>query len=140
MKVLVATKCTQGDRANDFYRTLHGELLCFGMGELPNDPVQVCRHEILDGDCGCKRSMIGVETRKATTTFRVAEIEALERNVLRDIIHVSLVDAQLVSLFPSVEALDSHLTLHLNELTRVVENWRVGTILERRGDRFLPRR
>jgi len=66
MKVLVATEETQGHRKTDFCWTEEGELVFFG---------SECTRETIDGECGCRRSLCGLRTRKATTTFRVVERE-----------------------------------------------------------------
>ena len=57
MKILVGTTETQGRRKNDFCYTKEGEVLCFHLE---------CDGETVDGSCGCKRSMSGVDTNKAT--------------------------------------------------------------------------
>lgn len=65
MKVFVSTKKLQGLRKNDFSHTLEGELVKYGFE---------CDGETVDGHCGCKRSMVGFESLKATTTFKVVEM------------------------------------------------------------------
>jgi hypothetical protein len=65
MKVFIATKRGQGIRNNDFSHTLDGELVKYGFE---------CDNETVDGHCGCKRSMCGFESQKATTTFMVVDI------------------------------------------------------------------
>jgi len=52
VRVLVASKETQGQRANDYCCVPHGELVMFGSGcdRDQGDP---------DGPCGCLRGMIG---------------------------------------------------------------------------------
>ena len=59
-KVLTATAATQGMRKNDFSHTEEGELVTYGLE---------CDCEQVDGVCGCKRSLVGRSTHKATTTF-----------------------------------------------------------------------
>ena len=67
LKVLEATKETQGQRASDFTGVPEGELVRFHFQcDSDTEP---------DGGCGCARSMTGMQTLKATTTFKVAEIE-----------------------------------------------------------------
>jgi len=68
MKVLVATKRGQGIRKNDFCWTDSGEFVTF--------PFE-CDGESVDGGCGCRRSMSGLYTHKATTTFEVIDVLSL---------------------------------------------------------------
>jgi len=63
MKLLVATTQTQGQRQNDFCWATPGEILHFG---------SECDREGIDGACGCKRSLSGLDSLKATTTMIVA--------------------------------------------------------------------
>ena len=74
MKVLVGTKDTQGKRKNDFSFTDEGELVTFGTE---------CDREAVDGHCGCKRSLVGMKTRKGTTTFKVVEKKISKVNYLQ---------------------------------------------------------
>ena len=70
MKVFVSTKDTQGQRSSDFSWTTDGELVIFGL---------ICdsdrRSRSADGGCGCGRSLVGMTSQKATTTFKVAETD-----------------------------------------------------------------
>lgn len=70
MKVFVSTKETQGQRKSDFCWTTDGELVIFGM---------VCdkdkRAQTADGGCGCGRSLVGMTSQKATTTFKVVDMD-----------------------------------------------------------------
>ena len=70
MKILVATKETQGKRKNDFCFCNAGDIVMFGME---------CDGEGIDSSCGCKRSMVGVSNRKATTTMKVADVAVSKR-------------------------------------------------------------
>ena len=49
MKVLVATRNTQGQRGNDFCFVPEGEIVAF--------PAAECTGEKIDGSCGCRRSV-----------------------------------------------------------------------------------
>ena len=62
LPVLVATKETQGQRKNDFSWCNEDEPVRFAFE---------CDGENVDGRCGCRRSMSGLSTKKATTTMRV---------------------------------------------------------------------
>lgn len=64
MKILVATKRTQGQRDNDFCFCEEGEPVRRGT---------LCSTGFADDDCGCRRSLVGVRSSKATTTAVVEE-------------------------------------------------------------------
>ena len=57
MKMLVATKETQGKRRNDFCWATEGELVRFAFQ---------CDGEAVDGRCGCRRSFCGLDSHKAS--------------------------------------------------------------------------
>lgn len=65
MKILVATKEMQGKRKNDFSFCEENEPVMFGLE---------CDGESVDGGCGCRRSLVGIDSRKATTTFKVVDL------------------------------------------------------------------
>ena len=70
MKVLVATNETQGARENDFCWTVEGELVFI-------PPIE-CGRGYVDDNCGCRRSMAGMVSWRATTTVKVVEREDLD--------------------------------------------------------------
>lgn len=75
MKYLVATRETQGERANDFFFCLEGEPVHFGV---------ICDGDSgADSSCGCSRSMIGLSSRKATTTVRVTDVDEMSELAYR---------------------------------------------------------
>ena len=67
MKVLVATDRTQGDPANDYNFCIEGELVRIN---------EVCARDRgdPDGGCGCGRGFGGLNSHRATTTARIAEV------------------------------------------------------------------
>jgi hypothetical protein len=67
MKVFVATASTQGERANDYHYCIEGELVRLD---------EVCARDggDPDGSCGCGRGFAGLNSHRATTTVRVAEV------------------------------------------------------------------
>lgn len=65
MKLLVSTTKTQGHRANDFCWLPEGEIVYEGFK---------CGSGYADDECGCRRSLAGVTTHKASTTFIVADL------------------------------------------------------------------
>jgi hypothetical protein len=128
VKILVATEETQGRRKNDFSWTKEGELVTFG---------SECTDETIDGDCGCRRSMSGVETGKATTTVRVVERESASLWTLANLLTALLVANGYYSSWskarkPAIE--------DARDLAEIAGRFPEGTILERRGNRFAERR
>ena len=68
IKVLVSTKQTQGQRKSDFSWVPEDELLTYSV----SGP---CGGEEADDQCGCARSLVGIECHKSTTTAKVVERE-----------------------------------------------------------------
>ena len=66
MKIFTATAQTQGTRSDDFFFCQEGEIVHFGVFR--------CSTEKLQRRCGCYRSMVGLVTSKATTTFKVEDM------------------------------------------------------------------
>lgn len=129
MKVLVATKQTQGMRPNDFCFCKEGEIVMFPSMECDNEPV--------DGACGCRRSMVGVETLASTTTMKVADVP-IDVHGLADAIYDALEAGGFAAAgfedmaWQAAEA-------DAQELARIAANFSIGTVVERRGDVFQAR-
>src|ERR1700674_5071922 len=68
VKVLVSTKQTQGQRKNDFNFVPEDELVAPSV-------IGSCGDAKADDSCGCARSLIGIDSFKATTTAEVVERE-----------------------------------------------------------------
>ena len=127
LKVLVATRRSQGSRADDFFFTNEGELVRFGL---------ICSRDIGKGGlggCGCGRSMVGFETLKATTTFEVIHSSITKGEYLSKDISSPLefldryVESHFKSGFPPMEA---QLVIEdVNELLRIARLYPVGTLL-----------
>lgn len=119
MKVLVATAQTQGARANDYHWATEGELVRVG---------EVCRRDRADpdGGCGCGRGFAGLNSHRATTTARVAEVP-LTRPEYVEAIRSSL-QAQ------GWDPCACCSTDEADDLAEYVAGWPVGTIVERRLD------
>lgn len=66
IQVLVATHETQGQKPGDFCYVPEGEMVIV---------TEICSSGEHGSSCGCERSVSGVKCLKATTTFRVEEIE-----------------------------------------------------------------
>jgi len=64
VKVLVSTKKTQGQRANDFSFVEEDEIVM---------PSWTCSKGSVDDQCGCRRSISGIVIHKPTTTMKVVE-------------------------------------------------------------------
>ncbi|MCV7280032.1 hypothetical protein H7J88_10265 [Mycolicibacterium flavescens] len=68
MKILVATKLTQGARSSDYNYCVPGELVWV------QEPCDRGRRNP-DGGCGCGRGFAGVASHRATTTAEVVEVD-----------------------------------------------------------------
>jgi hypothetical protein len=120
MNVLVATKETQGARKNDFNWCNEGELVRFAFE---------CDGETVDGHCGCKRSMAGIDSQKATTTMKVVDMN-ITRQKLIELIRKSQERAGWGIEVQEMAEED------VNELTRIANFFKAGDVLERRGNKF----
>lgn len=119
--VLVATAKTQGARENDFSWTLEGELVMF--------PFE-CDGETVDGPCGCRRSLLGLDSKKSTTTFMVADLPYLTREMF-----VSKVADNLMTSWGFKERhAVSAANVDVDTLLGLAGLFSVGTVLERRGN------
>lgn len=127
MKVLVATADTQGRRENDFCWADEGEIVTFG---------SECDDETIDGTCGCRRALCGVETRRATTTFRVEERDDLSQEDLVAVLAASLVAGRW---FATMEQAGPTAVANAFRLARLASLFPEDTVLERRGDQFAAR-
>jgi hypothetical protein len=131
MKILVATKDSQGQRASDFSFTNAGELVCrsiiCGGGDEDN----------LDGGCGCQRSMVGLVTRKGTTTVKVVSRKMTRADLVNSLVasyarayRLGLIDADMVQA-QEQEA---------DELIRIANRFKIGDVLEIRGRKIQARK
>jgi hypothetical protein len=124
IKILVATKETQGKRKNDFSWCNEGELVTFAME---------CDGETIDGSCGCRRAMAGMVTHTATTTFKVIEAEITKE---------ALLESEMVSIIEGwgdSEGIKALARENAKELLSTADLFEVGTILEKRGNRIIAR-
>ena len=117
MKVLVATAQTQGVRPNDFDHCVEGELVWIST-------VCATDQEDPDGGCGCGRSFAGMNSHRATTTARVADVPL-------DFAHYA--EALRSSLraqgWPTREAIPM-----AGALADIADQFPIGAVLERRLD------
>jgi hypothetical protein len=126
MKVLVATKESQGKRKNDFCWVPEGEIVHFAF-ECDSD-----RNP--DGPCGCRRSMVGIDCTKSTTTMKVKTVGAT-----KDFVTTKLKLHYIVNWKMDPERAEKVAKTELKDLQEVVKGIPEGTILEKRGDSFLRR-
>lgn len=125
MKVLVATKQTQGLRASDFCCALEGEMVMF--------PPLECDCGSIDASCGCRRSMAGLVSHRATTTVVVAEREELYPETYFKLIS----EGHLYQGYVTRELMnDREVNAWLHdvtfELVQIAGTFAPGTVLERR--------
>lgn len=126
MKLLVATTQTQGQRKNDFCFVPEDEIVHFATE---------CDREEIDGPCGCKRSMSGLKTKKATTTMKCAEVEITDGE-LRGLLFDHYAQAWN---YPPIEAAKMAEVAACN-LTNLGKIFYVGDVVEKRGEVFSIRR
>ncbi len=122
MKLLVATKTGQGRRKNDFCHADEDEIVRFGVE---------CDGETVDGSCGCRRSMCGVNSLKATTTMKCVEMEMTEGQ-LKEVLFQSLVKGGWVK--EKTSAVQKMIDGDADQLIRLGKMFRVGDIVEKRGN------
>jgi hypothetical protein len=127
MNVLTATNQTQGLRDNDFCWTVEGELVFF-------PPIE-CGRGSIDDECGCRRSMAGTVSHRATTTIKVAQRADLDPDTYFLLISDAFRDQGYVTreLMRKRDVSDWVHDLSA-ELLYLAGSAGAGTILERRGD------
>ncbi|MGN6408755.1 MAG: DUF7715 family protein [Curtobacterium sp.] len=126
MRVMVATRESQGRRADDFDWCLDGELVWVA------EPCDRDRRGDLNS-CGCGRAFAGMASHRSTTTAVIREIPGLDRSGLTATLRMSLQDQG----WPGAWAEEL-----VEDLVRWGEAWPEGTVLERNldfvGVRFDP--
>jgi hypothetical protein len=104
-------------------------------------PPLECGRESIDDDCGCRRSMAGVASHRATTTIKVVDREELDPDIYFTLISKGLSDQGYVTKElmrnPNVNEWLDDIT---NELLAMAGAFAVETVLERRGDFVSVRR
>jgi hypothetical protein len=132
MKVLTATRQTQGWRKNDYSWTVDGELVLLVPGE--------CSGGSVDDGCGCRRGMSGMVSHRATTTMKVVDRNDLDP----DSYPILIVDAlQSQGYLKDVSLADPEVSEWVQELNvalmNLADSFPVGTVVERRGDVLVAR-
>jgi len=126
MKLLVSTKKTQGKRKNDFCWVDDGEIVTFAFE---------CDREEIDGTCGCRRALTGVKSRKATTTFEVAELKITKADLI-EVLAASYMEAGFAKDIPAAKKAVKE---DADELISLANSFPVGTVLEKRGNELQVR-
>ena len=129
MKLLVATSKGQGKRKNDFNFCNEGEIVTF---------VFECDGESIDGRCGCRRSLSGVDTRKSTTTMKVIKSSMTKEDVA-EAIYNSLEKGGWINMMCKEWGIKTA-SKDTEELLKVASSFKVGDIIEKRGDKFQVRK
>jgi len=129
MKILVATRDTQGYREDDFSFVPDGEIVM---------PHYICDRDqhAAPGDpgCGCARSLTGITCLKSTTTFKVAEVN-MEMVGLYNVFFNALTVGGYVNARSKNEML-RRATLWADEIFRVAQRFPVGAVLELRNGHY----
>jgi hypothetical protein len=122
MHVLVATSRTQGERGNDFFWCVEGELVYLGV---------VCSTDRRDpdGGCGCGRAFAGLNSHRATTTAEVRDLP-LSRDDVVEALRSSLEQQGYDAQGAPAEA---------DWLLGIAAAWPAGTVVERRMDQLRAR-
>jgi hypothetical protein len=120
MKVLVATRRTQGDYPDDLFEAIEGELVVAG---------PEC-DKPLEQRCPCSRTFPGAASGGLTSTYRVASLR-MARGTYIDLV----IDSVRKYGFDACTGIDIALFLE-----QAAAAFPVGSVLSRRGDTLLVRR
>ena len=123
MQIFVATRRTQGDVEHDRWGAVEGELVTFPLGTESDE----------HGD----REMVGVASRRPTTTFEVIELEHLDPDTYGEL----LIDGWRRAGVPvdEDEPVRSVADALVTELARLADELPVGTVLGREGQWLVVR-
>ena len=128
MKVLVATREKQGVRANDFCHADEGEVVTIGFQ---------CDGESVDGHCGCRRTMCGLTSHKATTTMKVADMPHV---TVEKFVEMQAASDVQGGWYDSMEKAKAAARPVVRELLRLARTFLSGMVVEKRGSKFQERR
>lgn len=126
MKLLVATRETQGDRDDDYCYTVEGELV--------TPIVFECDH---GDECGCQRGFPGLASSRATTTARVADLPDFTIVQLWQALADSLERQGWLRLFPDPDERDDVIGEHVRTIRFICESLPEGAVVRRQGDRIM---
>ena len=120
MKIIVATKETQGQRKDDFSFTDEGEV------------VMVSDCDNLHQSCGCERSMEGIRSGAGTTTMMVVEAEVTREQFIKQLRTAN-------GDHDGIELGDAIYTAEADRLLKLAAEFPAGAVIERNGDDFQQR-
>jgi len=120
MKIIVATKETQGQRADDFNFADEGEIVI----------VADCDH--LHQGCDCERSMVGVRSGKGTTTMMVVEADMTRQQFIEQI-RAGNQD------YAEIGVSDAIFAAEADEMLKLAAQFPVGAVIDRDGDELHQR-
>jgi len=126
MKVLVATKITQGQRESDFFWTTSEEFVKFD-SECDSDKNNI------DGGCGCRRGFSGFKTLKATTTAKVISKDITKEEYTKEL-EKSLEKSGYMKFLKQKDV-----EIEATELLKIADVFKVGDIIEKRGTKIQVR-
>ena len=125
MHLLISTTQKQGKRKNDFCFVPEDEILIFA---------SECDGETIDGSCGCRRAMTGIDCGKGTTTMKCADVDitaiALQQKIAQRYIDAWHLDP--------IKALDISIS-DAAELIKLASAFPVNSVIEKRGNKFIER-
>lgn len=102
MKVLVATRRGQGDRDDDFFHGVEGELIRM--------PFDACANP----RCGCDHSVAGLASSRASTTFRVVDRPELDEATYRRIFLEALEREGWIALADDTDEFEEMIDWHID--------------------------
>ena len=120
MKIIVATKETQGQKQGDFCFVPEGEIVMVGDCD--------CLHE----GCDCSRSMVGILCKMGTTTIMVIESDLTRDDFRRQITEANKSFEEL--------GVDGSVYEELADaLLELAKEFPAGAVIEREGEDFHER-
>lgn len=127
MKVLVATRATQGLCTTDQADCVEGELVWM------KDPCEMGTHDP-DGMCACGRTFFGMSSDKETTSALVRELPGLTQRSYESAMRATFDAHGWCSTCPSVQ-----FRQHVARMARLAAALPAGTIVGRRLDSLVVR-
>lgn len=127
MRVLVATKDTQGQQPGDYSWAVDGELVTAVVAECASSDT-----------CGCARGFPGLASSRATTTAMIVDRPELDADLLWEVVADSL-ERDGWSDHLCDDEFDDLVDHHLEIIQAVSSSYPVGTIVNRWGNNIFPR-
>lgn len=129
-RMFVATRSMQGARANDFFEGVEGEFVIF--------PYRSCPDASVDDQCGCKRSLVGIQSDKTTTTMKVVvcptDVAIIKMGIRRHLQRTGEWEEIAKDLEP-----ENYLATLTDTLLEKAKDMLIGTVVEYRDDTFRER-